>query len=89
MAYLLGGAILLLLMRPAPGAGGAIAAILGLMWLWTGLAYHAVHFSAINRAGYGFAALFVVQGLMLAWAGAAGIWSFGFEAAPAAASASA
>ena len=42
------------------------------MWLWTGLAYHTLHFSAINRAAYGFAALFVVQGLMLAWTGAAG-----------------
>jgi hypothetical protein len=89
VAYLLGGTILLLVLRSTPWAGGAIAAILGLMWLWTGLAYHAVHFSAINRAAYGFAAFFVVQGLMLAWAGAADIWSFGFDEAPAAASASA
>jgi hypothetical protein len=75
-AYLLGATVLLLLIRPTPWAGSAIAAILGLMWLWTGLAYHAVHFSAINRAAYGFAALFVVQGLMLAWAGAAGSMEF-------------
>ena len=72
VAYLLGATVLLLLLRPTPRAGRAIAAILGLMWLWTGLAYHALHFSAINRAAYGFAALFVLQGLMLAWAGAAG-----------------
>jgi hypothetical protein len=75
-AYLLGATLLLLLLRPTPRAGRAIAAILGLMWLWTGLAYHAAHFSAINRAAYGFAALFVVQGLMLAWAGAAGSMEF-------------
>jgi hypothetical protein len=76
VAYLLGGTILLLVLRLTPWAGGAIATILGLKWLWTGLAYHAVHFSAINRAGYGFAAFFVVQGLMLAWAGVAGHLEF-------------
>jgi hypothetical protein len=46
------------------------------MWLWTGVAYHAVHFSAINRAAYVFAALFIVQGLLLAWAAAAGRLAF-------------
>jgi hypothetical protein len=88
VAYLLGATVLLLLLRPTPRAGRAIAAILGLMWLWTGLAYHALHFSAINRAAYGFAVLFVVQGRC--WRGPApqGIWSFWFEEAPAAASAS-
>ena len=71
-AYLLGATVVLLLMHPPPWADRTIAAILGLMWLWTGLAYHAAHFSAINRAAYGFAAFFVVQGLMLAWAGSVG-----------------
>ena len=46
------------------------------MWLWTGLAYHALHFSAINPAAFGFAALFVVQSLMLTWAGATGHLEF-------------
>jgi hypothetical protein len=76
VAYLLGATVLLLVLRPTPWAGRAVAAILGLMWLWTGLAYHAVHFSAINRAAYGFAALFGAQSLMLAWAGAAGHLEF-------------
>jgi hypothetical protein len=76
VAYLLGATVLLLLLRPTPRAGRAVAAILGLMWLWTGVAYHAVHFSAINRAAYVFAALFIVQGLLLAWAAAAGRLAF-------------
>jgi hypothetical protein len=71
-AYALGATILLLLIRPAPLGGKAVAAILGLMWLWTGLVYHAAFFSAINRAAYGFAALFVVQGLMLVWVAVTG-----------------
>ena len=57
------------------------------MWLWTGLAYRRPLQRSTGRPTA--AAFFVVQGLMLAWAGAAGIWSFGFDAAPAAASASA
>jgi hypothetical protein len=64
------------LIRPTPLGGKAVAAILGLMWLWTGLAYHAAFFSAINRAAYGFAALFVLQGLMLAWAAVTGRLDF-------------
>ena len=75
-AYALGATILLLLIRPTPLGGKAVAAILGLMWLWTGLAYHAAFFSTINRAAYGFAALFVVQGLMLAWVAVAGRLDF-------------
>ena len=75
-AYALGATILLLLIRPTPLGGKAVAAILGLMWLWTGLAYHAAFFSTINRAAYGFAALFFVQGLMLAWVAVAGRLDF-------------
>jgi hypothetical protein len=71
-AYALGATVLLPLIRPTPLGGKAVAAILALMWLWTGLAYHAAFFSTINRAAYGFAALFVVQGLMLAWAAVTG-----------------
>lgn len=75
-AYALGATVILLLIRPTPLGGKAVAAILALMWLWTGLTYHAVFFGAINRAAYGFAALFVVQGLMLAWVAVTGRLDF-------------
>ncbi len=39
------------------------------MWLWTGLVYHALFFSAINKAAYLFAALFVVQSGALIYQG--------------------
>jgi len=39
------------------------------MWLWTGVAYHGMHFSAISNGAWGFAALFVVQGLLFVEAG--------------------
>ncbi|MCF8303731.1 MAG: DUF6064 family protein [Bacteroidales bacterium] len=37
---------------------------LGLIWLWTGLAYHISFFAGINPAAYGFGGLFIIQGLM-------------------------
>ena len=41
------------------------AAGLALMWLWTGIAYHAVYFSRINPLATAFGALFVAQGVLL------------------------
>lgn len=68
LAYALGTATVGLLLRPLRFrqlGDRAIAAILALMWAWTGLAYHATYFSAINKAAWLFAALFVVQGVLL------------------------
>jgi len=39
------------------------------MWLWTGIAYHGVFFSTINKAAYLFCSLFVVQGAYLLYSG--------------------
>ena len=41
---------------------------LAVMWLWTGVAYHAPFFARINPAAIAFATLFVVQGLRFAHA---------------------
>jgi hypothetical protein len=49
---------------PFARAGKLISAALGLLWLWMGVAYHLLFFSAINKAAYAFAAFFVVQGLL-------------------------
>jgi hypothetical protein len=56
----------LALLRPSRRSHGFVGAGLALMWIWTGLAHHATFFAAINQAAMGFAALFVVQGLLLA-----------------------
>ena len=40
------------------------------MWLWTGVAHHGMTFSAISNGAWGFAALFVIQGLLFIKAGA-------------------
>jgi hypothetical protein len=63
-AYLLGVVAVVALLHPSRTADRIVAAVLAAMWLWTGIAYHALHFSRINTAAYAFGALFVVQGLM-------------------------
>ena len=64
-AYLLGAAMVAMLLRPSRAADRFIGSGLGLMWIWTGIAYHALRFSAINPMALAFAALFVAQGALL------------------------
>ena len=52
-----------------PWSGMAISAILALLWVWLGLAYHIAFFAAINPAAYGFAALSLTGGLVFCWQG--------------------
>jgi hypothetical protein len=66
LAYLLALAVITSwLHRPRTG-NRAVPALLALMWGWTGIAYHAAFFAAINKAALGFAALFVLQALLFA-----------------------
>jgi uncharacterized protein DUF6064 len=47
----------------------AVAAVLALLWVWMGVVYHLGFFRAINPAAAVFGALFVAEGLLLAWYG--------------------
>ena len=67
--YLLGAVAVALLFSRRQGTDRVIVAILAAMWLWTGLAYHALFFSAINKAAYLFAVLFVLQSGALIYQG--------------------
>jgi hypothetical protein len=69
VAWLLGAYACMLVLRSGAGSARAVPAVLALLWLWTGVVYHGLFFAAINRAALLFAALFVLQGLLLAgWA---------------------
>jgi hypothetical protein len=68
VAYLLGLAMVLVLRQPSRRPDGVVGVGLAVMWLWTGVAYHATFFARINPAAVAFAALFVVQGLLFAHA---------------------
>jgi hypothetical protein len=41
-----------------------IGGFLGFLWLWTGIVYHFMFFTEINKAAYLFGGLFVLQGLL-------------------------
>ena len=62
-----------------------IAGVLAAMWLWTGIFYHALFFVPINGAAWLFAALFVAEGIWVAYAGLVrDQLRFGFRSEPAA-----
>jgi hypothetical protein len=67
IAYALGLVALFLVFKNR--SGQLISAILSFMWLWNGIVYHGFFFSSINKAAFGFAAIFVLQGLLFAWSG--------------------
>jgi hypothetical protein len=50
---------------------------LALLWVWTGIAYHWWQFTAINPAAWLFGALFVLEGILLAFAGVRGSLEIG------------
>ena len=66
---MLGLPMVVVIIRPSAQRSRVVAAGLAAMWLWTGVAYHGMHFSAISNGAWGFAALFVIQGLMFIEAG--------------------
>lgn len=60
-----------------------IAALLAVLWLWSGVVYHWVFFSAINPAARLFGGLFVVQAAVLIGFGVVrGRWTFDPRRAP-------
>lgn len=52
-----------------PWSGAAVSAILALLWVWLGAAYHLAFFARINPVAYGFGALSIAGGLLFAWHG--------------------
>ncbi len=65
LAYVMGLAMLVMLVRPSRSRDRMIGAGLAAMWIWTGVAYHGLYFSTINKAALIFAALFIVEGALL------------------------
>jgi hypothetical protein len=81
VAYGLAGLAMASLLRPGPKADRFVLGLLAAMWMWTGILYHGLFFSAINPAAIAFGFGFVIQGALLA--GAALRWPhFGFAVVP-------
>ena len=62
--YLLGLFIIYLTIKPNSGSEKIVSGVLALLWLWMGIVYHLVFFTAINNAAYLFGAMFVLQGIL-------------------------
>ncbi|MXQ12205.1 DUF6064 family protein [Microvirga makkahensis] len=69
LALLSGLVVLWRLHRPGAWQGAVVATILAAGWLWTAWAYLVEHFDTINWAARYFAVAFVVEALLLTWAG--------------------
>jgi hypothetical protein len=59
--YLVAFACVVLVLLDRSWARRTVAAMLGGLWLWMGVAYHWMHFTRINPAAWIFGGLFVVQ----------------------------
>jgi hypothetical protein len=66
---LFGLAALFFAIKRRPASGKLISAILAFFWLWMGIVYHLINFTAINKAAYGFGLLFIAEGLLLLYFG--------------------
>lgn len=77
VVYALAAAMVAALRFAGPGFRSRLmAGGLGLMWLWTGFAYHWLQFTVINKAAWAFGALFIFQGLLFASAAVRGTLLF-------------
>lgn len=73
VACLLAICIVAAVLRPSDTRDRLATSALAAMWIWTGVVYHGLFFAAINKAALGFAALFVLQGLLFVASGGAGL----------------
>src|SRR5262245_26237375 len=64
VAYILGIAALVLLVKKTPYSDRAISVILACFWAWMGIVYHLMYFSTINGAALGFGVLFILQAIL-------------------------
>jgi hypothetical protein len=69
LAYVLGIVAVASLLRKGRASDRIVSTVLGLMWLGTGIFYHGVFFSSINKAAFAFGALFVAEGVALLYTG--------------------
>ncbi len=57
-----------------------ISSFLGFFWLWIGIVYHIIYFTAINKAAYLFGVIYIIQGLIfIFWGGMKSRLSFKFQ----------
>src|SRR5579884_781307 len=74
VAYVLGLAAVSLALRRQPYSDRAITGVLALFWVFVGAVYQATFFAAINPIAVAFGVLFLIEALVLGWAGVLHDW---------------
>ena len=62
--YLLSFTAVYFAFKPTPKSGKMISGLLTFFWLWMGVVYHLIYFTAINKAAYLFGAVFIFQAML-------------------------
>ncbi len=62
--YLAGMLVIYQAVKPGFKSDRIISEILAFLWLWMGIVYHLIFFTAINKAAFVFGAAFIVQGIL-------------------------
>jgi hypothetical protein len=64
-------AVIFMAVSRQPFRNKIISGLLGLLWLWAGIVYHLIFFTAISPPAYLFGTLFIFQGLLFLYEGVA------------------
>jgi hypothetical protein len=59
-------ALVTVIVAPGARSNRMVTTVLVALWVWGGVVYHAMYFTSINPAAWGFAALFVVEAGLIA-----------------------
>lgn len=70
VAYAAGALVLYTIVKPDEARARTASLAAAAMWAWTGIAYHLIHFAAINPMAMVFGALFLVEAALLLYFGA-------------------
>lgn len=65
LLFLLAAFVIFQSFKQNKNSGRTITFTLAVLWAWMGIAYHIAFFAAINKAAYGFGALFVLESVLL------------------------
>lgn len=62
--YLISAVAIYVVIKRNSKSDKIISIILSFLWLWMGIVYHIIFFTAINKAAYLFGGVFVIQGIL-------------------------
>jgi hypothetical protein len=67
--YLISIVAIYLLIKPSSKSDKIISSILAFFWIWMGVVYNLIFFTAINKAAYLFGGIFILQGILFLFLG--------------------